>query len=78
MGDTPGQNWWVVAAATSMSFPPYRLEASLLTNSHMWIDVTDYDSVGQRGHWDNVSWLGERLSRGLQAQKKALSCLPNA
>ena len=65
------------------TFP--RNDVSFLTNApstdkpsgDLWISIgrplgADPGSVD----WSNVSWTGERLSHGLEAQQAALSCLP--
>jgi hypothetical protein len=71
-GENPGQTWWVVAVR-SYTKKGNRDDLYLLTDSEQWIIL----GAGQEKiDWSLVStWAGQRLLHGLQAHKKALTCL---
>jgi len=78
-GNTPGSTWWIVAVANHMEIKggSERRDISYLTDATLWNSVSGtVSSVPMSAHWGNIPWSGERLMRGLQAQKLALSCLP--
>ncbi|MDR2895450.1 MAG: hypothetical protein LBV30_02195 [Propionibacteriaceae bacterium] len=91
-GDTPGEDWWVVAAVSfsDSGGSMQRFDVSYLTNSpdddldqgERWIGVGGQGRpmpgiIRQSVNWDGVSWRGARLDQGLAAQAKAYSCLPD-
>lgn len=83
-GEEPTQTWWVVAARSysdSWGGPGYN-PISFLTTAPAGAVDADWIAIGRAlqapegsTDWSNVSWTGDRLARGQQAQALALSCL---
>lgn len=83
-GDDPGRTWWVVAARSysdSWGATEYNPVSFLTTapdgsaDGH-WIHVgRALQAPKGSTDWSKVSWTGDRLARGQQAQALALSCL---
>ena len=81
-GEQPGQLWWIVAVIShdDMAAGFRRHDLSFLTDSEQWINVGSFRATSpDSADWSQLSsWSDERIDRGLQAQKKALSCLPKS
>lgn len=84
-GDKPGQTWWILAVISHDDWAGrdddgnlLRHDMSFLTDSDQWIDVGSFHATRpDSADWSTMrSWSDERILRGLQAQKRALSCLP--
>ena len=84
-GDDPTEVWWVVAARSYSDAWGQRGEynpVSFLTTAPSavgtgaWIDIGRALLAAEDStDWSEVSWTGDRLARGQQAQALALSCL---
>lgn len=83
-GDDPSRTWWVVAARSysdswgAMEYNPVSFLTTAPDGSAdgEWIHIGRALQAPQgSADWSKVSWTGDRLARGQQAQELALSCL---
>ncbi len=84
-GDSPSETWWVVAARSysdawgqSGEYNPVTFLTTAADDSGAgrWIAVGRALGASKGStDWSDVSWTGDRLARGQQAQALALSCL---
>jgi len=78
-GNIPGETWDIVAFSALSTATGAPLAWSYLTNANsitqpsglLWISI----GTNFRSNWANVSWSGERLSAGQDAQRTAFACL---
>lgn len=82
-GDDPGETWWIVATASHSDAwgsegadTPLTFLSTAPSGGDTWINVSRalQAPVGSTD-WSRVSWTGEKLARGQQAQALAISCL---
>lgn len=84
-GDNPSETWWVVAARSYSDAWGQKGEynpVSFLTTAPNDSGTGGWIAIGRAlraaqgsADWSGVSWTGDRLARGQQAQALALSCI---
>ena len=80
-GDFFGEEWWVVAergTTDANGTPGQAVVNSWLTNMDSAVKAsgTQWIFIGDgKWSWSKVTWTGDRLARGIDAQALAISCL---
>jgi hypothetical protein len=80
-GNRPGETWNVVALPMISATDGKAVVQSYLTNAasteqpsgEQWLDI----GTSATPNWSTVTWSGDRLSTGKNAQQIAFACLGN-